>query len=428
MAIEIRRLVLNNILWLAGSIALAFVVWFFAVVQANPIVQTSFNNIAVQFEYDDGLIITNDPRDMVRVIIRAQQSVLGLLTREDIMVRADLRGRGPGLYTIPLSVEIARTAVADTQPAQITVQLERVEAQQKPVNIYVTAPPAVDYGHDDPVADVLQALVSGASGEVASVALVRADVDMSDRRSSFEVDVPLIAYDAQGQRVPDITVEPRTARVSVNIFQRDDVQPVSVRPNILVETLPRGYVLQSIRYEPQVVYLSGSPGELSALGGAISTEPVSLDGRTADFSISVPLALPSTGLLVLSDPSTITINVGITAQTRVLQLENIPLELVGVPAGFEVRVQPEAVSVVLNGPLTVREGITAQDVQALIDLSGAAAGTQERSPTILVKQGQVSVDTITILPPVINLTITGPTPTPGSNGATATPSPGAAGS
>ncbi len=399
----------QNVGWFLVSLLLALLVWATATLQSNPINQRSFNNIPVQIEVPSGLILTSPTRATARVFVRAQQSTLDLLASEDIVVRAELGDRREGTHTVPLSVTVNRSGAfsLDTQPTQITLVLEPIKTEQKPVTLVVTNPPPIDYTYEEPSSDVLQAQVSGALNRVLEVVELRGEVDLSNQRNPLSLDVPLYAVDIQGKRVNDVTVEPRTTRVQARIYPRDDVRQLSVRPNISIETLREGYVLTKISYEPQSVFVSGALSELSTIGATLETLPISLSDATRDFSVDVPLALPE-GVLLIGANNTVTVNIGIAAQTTVRQFDNIPVEYIGLTAGYSVTFTPDKISVVLSGPITQINSITSEDIHAIIDLNNVSPGNKEIEPRIVIQQGEIVPDNITPLPAVINVSISPP--------------------
>jgi YbbR domain-containing protein len=402
----------NNLVWLIACFMLAFVVWVIATVQNNPIVQETLQNIPIRIDVPEGYVLTTPPRTTsARVLVRGQAGSVSLLTPEDIILRADLTNATAGEYTVPLTATVNRPGVfgIDTQPTQLTISLEQVQQVQSPVEIHVTNPPPADYGYDAPISGIVQAQVSGAVSQVDEVAFVRGVVDLSAQRNPYEANVILVAMDANGQRVQDVTIEPRTTSVSVNIFARDDVRQIAVRPNIALNTLEEGYVLNSIRYDPQVIYLSGSALGLQAIGSTIDTAEISLENRTESFSTEVGLDIPS-GVLVLGDVNTITVTLGISAQTSVRQIDNVPVDVVGLPEGFEVSLTPNSILVVLNGPLNQIETITSENVNVIVDLSNFTEGITEVAPIITIFEAQNTIET-TPLPSTINVTITRTTET-----------------
>jgi YbbR domain-containing protein len=405
-----RPSVTNNLWWLLASFALAFVVWLVATIQSDPIMQQSYNNVPIQVIVPDGFVLTENPRTTARVIVRGQESALSLLTVDDIVLKADLTNRTGGAQTVALIPTINRqgTFTIDTQPTQLTMTMEQVQTVQKPISVLVTNAPPVDYAYDAPVTDVLQAEVRGASSKVAEVVSLKAELDLDNQRNPYETDLALVPIDVDGQRVLDVTVEPRNTHINVNIYARDDVRQVSVRPNIRLSTLESGYVLTSISYEPQVVYLSGNVGDLASIGATIDTESISLSGQTENLTIQVGLELPN-NLIVLNDRNIITVTLGISAQNSVRQIDNIPIEIIGLGEGSTAVITPNTLSVVLTGPITTLETITVSDIKAIVDLNNVPFGNSEVSPRIVIRQGEITLDT-TPLPAVISVNITPPTP------------------
>jgi hypothetical protein len=412
MAQGLQSNIINNVLWFMASLALAMLVWFVATLEANPVGQERYS-VNVQILKDDGTIITNNPRSSVQVFVQAQANVLNLLDGEDIVVTADVRGREPGTYTVPLEVTISRPARADTQPAQITIALEELVTRQKPVRVDIV-PPSANFVTQDLQQSVVQVEVSGSLERVSTVTELLASVDLSEQRAEGTVDrsIQLIPVDAAGNTVADVSIEPRNVNVSIAVVQRDDVREVNVRPFILFNTLSENYEFDNLNdWEPRSVLISGSPQDLEQLGSTVDTIPISLDGRTSNFVTEVPLDLPSGDFIVLSGNGTVTVDIAIREEATTISLENVPVNLIGVPDGFTAQASPQVISIVLNGPQSLLSGLSTDDIQAVVDMNGLAAGTSDVIPQISIRQGQINVDTINItpLPSRISVTMTIPT-------------------
>ncbi len=407
----VRQVIIRNMIWFGVSLLLAFMVWYLATLQADPIDRVVYRGIPILVTPDEGLIITSDALAPITVTVRARTSLLRLMTREDIVASVDLTDKGVGRHTVPLLVRINRpgNASLDTQPTQVTVELEQIEARQKSVTIVITQPSPVEVSNDAPTTDILQAEVRGAASQVAQVDHVQGQVDLSDQRSPFNVEVALVAVDANGAIVPDVTVTPNSAAVFVNIYQRPDVRPLTVRPNIMLETLVPGYVFTNLLTNPSVVYISGSPAVLASLGDTINTKPIDLTDRTEDFEVTVSLDLPDDNLLVLSGDNNITVDIGIEPQITVRQFDSIPITLIGEAATADYVILPPTISVVLNGPLVLLEDLTATDIQAVLDVNGLATGNYDLVPTIVIQQGDVVIENRQLLPATIDLAVSLPT-------------------
>lgn len=398
----------QNLIWFITSLVLSIVIWFIASLEVNPISEQTFENIPVDVIASDTMIITSVSTENVDVTVRSPETV----RRDDIVVQADLTGRSSGSYTIPLNVQVARTATGDTQPRQIVVVLEQAEIRLKPIEVDVQNT-AVSFSVEN-VQHELQAEVRGSLDAVTAVAALQATLDLQDQRTEGSIDrtLTLVAIDEGGNEVPNVTIEPRAVSVSADIRRRDDVREVAVNPRVLFEELPENFEFRSIDYDPRTVVISGSPDLLAQVGDTVDTQPISLENRTEGFTTEVALDLPSDELIVVSETGIVTVEIEIEEQTTSIALENIPVTLIGAPENMVVRGNPETISLVLSGPATLLEGITAQDVQVIASITVVEPGTYEITPTVSLRQGQISPSavSITLLPERVTVTINSPTP------------------
>jgi YbbR domain-containing protein len=405
--------VIGNIAWMIASVFLATGVWYIAVTSSDPITRRQFSTIAVQIVQDDSTVLTNSPTRFASVTIQAAQTVASSRRSDDVIVRADLTGLGAGIHTVPLDVTVAlpqseeqQRLIAQTQPAQITVELELKESFQKPLDIVISDVPPVGYTNDAPVPDIFQVLVSGASSVVSEVVSVRGFLDLSDERNPIETDIRLLAIDADDNRIEGVTIEPQTASVSVDITRRDDVKQVSVRPNILVGTQPEGYTLSTFSYEPQTIFIGGAPAQLDELQDTFLTMPINLQDRTTDFEVVVPVELPDDEIFVIGGDNNITVNISILAQIAVSQFDNISVGRIGLTEGYAVTIAPQTVSAIINGPSAFVDDLLASDIQVIVDLNGLEPGRYDLTPSIVISQGDLSETNASLLPAVVNVEIT----------------------
>ena len=409
----------GNLLWLLVSVILATGVWYIAVTSADPIHSRRFERVPIQFIPSDTTVLTNDPTSSVAVSLRGSQSVVSSRRSDDIVVRADLTLLGAGTHNVPLQVKIAqpetdtiRRLVAETQPSQIIVDLEPVEALNKPISISVVNPPPIGFRNDDPETEIFEVQVSGASSIVSEVVEIRGDVDLSSFRSPVDLDIRLYAVDADGRKVNDIALDQPTATVSVYISRRDDVRQIAVRPNILVRTLPIGYTLKTSSYDPERLFISGAPDQLADISDTLFTAPISLEDRQSDFSVTVPVQLPGDDLFVMGGDNIITVSIEILPITTSRQIDSIDVGYIGLAEGHVVSIVPQNVSAIVNGPVSLVNTLASDDLQVFVDLNSLAAGVYDVEPEIAINRGELSEDNVSLQPEELNVEITAPETTP----------------
>lgn len=416
-SIPVRQRIISNIVWFAGSLALAFVVWLFAVSARDPIEERRLAERAdIQFVFDnETMIMTSTSSETAIVRARGQRSNLSLLTVEDITVTADLSALPPGTHQVLLKADSRRDHISvDTVPRQVTIGLELRESRLVPITLDYAGELPAGFVMGDPQVSAMQTTVRGAASLVAQVEAASLQIALNNQRSPIVTNARLVPLDADGTVVQDVTLEPATVDVNISISQRPDVREVSVQPNLIgVDSLPEGYILTGLNYEPRSVLVSGPSTVLESLPETFFTAPIELSNQTADFEVSVPVVLPSRELVIISG-QTINVAVGITAQTANRQFDGVPIEIIGLGDGYTAAITPNEVTLLITGPQPTLDALRQQDLRAILDLNGLAAGTYQLSPEPSLALEQLSQVRISVLPASIDVRIEDSlaTPTP----------------
>ena len=398
-----RQVLLSNAIWLLASLLLSSFVWIIAVTEDAQ--ERRFTTLGVQVEFDDGLIITDQPTRNVRVTVRAPQDVLGLLTSEDIVVQADFTGLGPGTHTVELDTDISRRlALADTQPRQITVTFEEQLAQQVNVTFEITDPPPLDFDNGVPVFGESQVMVSGPRSEVQEVVAAVASFDLSDQQDTLEQLVRLTPVDVDGNVVDGVTLNPQNVTATIEMRRRDDVIRVSVSPDINFGTLQDGYVISGpILYDPPTVFVYGSPEDLAQIPSTLETEQIDLTDRLDDFEVNVPIILPEDlSSLRVNDEQSINVSLIIDAQITNRQLDDIPIVITGLNNGLTAEFAPTEASAVITGAQPILDDLQIEDITITLNLAGLGPGIHEVNAVASIG---MDVQSVAVLPPTIQVTI-----------------------
>jgi len=398
-----RQVLLSNAIWLLASLLLSSFVWIIAVTEDAQ--ERRFTTLGVQVEFDDGLIITDQPTRNVRVTVRAPQDVLGLLTSEDIVVQADFTGLGPGTHTVELDTDISRRlALADTQPRQITVTFEEQLAQQVNVTFEITDPPPLDFDNGVPAFGESQVMVSGPRSEVQEVVAAVASFDLSDQQDTLEQLVRLTPVDVDGNVVDGVTLNPQNVTATIEMRRRDDVIRVSVSPDINFGTLQDGYVISGpILYDPPTVFVYGSPEDLAQIPSTLETEQIDLTDRLDDFEVNVPIILPEDlSSLRVNDEQSINVSLIIDAQITNRQLDDIPIVITGLNNGLTAEFAPTEASAVITGAQPILDDLQIEDITITLNLAGLGPGIHEVNAVAGIG---MDVQSVAVLPPTIQVTI-----------------------
>lgn len=408
-----RRAVINNLMWFAGSLALAFFVWMIATLDSDPISERTFTGIPIRVEHDPGLVITAQRTTAATVRVRAPASTLEQLGADDIQVVANLGQLGPGEHIVNLEASVSRRARPDTAPRRISITLEAAQEKLVPVEAVITdaLPRGFEIQGGSPQLETNQVLVSGPKSLVEQVTAARVVLNLSQRRNPFTDELRLLPVDVDGNTVDNITVDPVTIAVTVPVQARSDIRQVSITPNILANTLPAGYALTSIEYDPQVILISGPPDALENAPGTVFTGAIDLTDRTTSFQITATVQLPNERLFVLGD-QTVNISVSIAPLLSSRQFDRVQIETLGLGEQYEAVVSPSEVTILLTGPQIMLDALEADDVRAVIDLNGLTEGNYQLAPDVMMNGDKAVLTNISILPADLDVVISAPSPTP----------------
>lgn len=395
----------RNLGWLLASFALAFGVWFVATLDQDPVDERIFPNVPILTTGAESLIITEQSREFATVTVRAPRTTLVRLSSDDIVVQARLEDLEPGEHSVELQTSVSRRAIPDTSPRLLYVRLEPLLEKDVLLAVAVTHPPprGFEIGEGGPQTEGQQAQVSGPQGKVEEVAAALLALNLSQQRSDFSEELTLQPVDANGDIVSGVTLTPATMPVTVPVRTRSDIRQVSVQP-VLADTLPEGYTLSSVTYNPQVVLVSGAPAALENAPDTLFTDPVSLAGRSKSFEVETRVSTAAEDLFVFGGQR-ITVAVGITPLLTSRQFDQVPVEFLGLAEERSATLSPEAVTVLITGARNALEGMSAADLHVLVDLQELEEGSHSVAPDVSLDLDSGDVENISILPAEVDVSI-----------------------
>jgi YbbR domain-containing protein len=180
----------------------------------------------------------------------------------------------------------------------------------------------------------------------------------------------------------------------------------------LTGTPAAGYSVRSATVDPSVVTVLGPADQIAALQ-VLPTIPVSLAGRSADFSTTVTYALPGGVTMAGSSSAVVTVHIAADRGSRAF---GIGLGLVGATADRTYVLSVPAVLVTLGGAGAALAAVDAATLQATVDVGSLPLGTSSVTVQFTPPTG---LTTVSISPGSVNVTVTAvatpppvPTPTP----------------
>jgi YbbR domain-containing protein len=377
------RWLLGNLGLILLSLTLAVLVWVVAVEQENPTLERRFPvPIPVTVSAPpEGLVAYDQSADQVYVTVRAPRSVWDVLQVTDLRATVSLNGLGEGLHQVAVRVDVARqpASVRLVEPESIDVHLEPQVAAALPVEARLEGSTALGYTARLPVVRPVSATVQGPASLVAQVTELVARVSVEGGRVDVEGEFELEPRDDGGEIIAYVTVSPATVSVYVPVEQLSGFRDRPVTALLEGQVAP-GYRISSVRVDPPVVTVYGTPDAISLLPGYLQTAPLNLEGAQGDVEVQLPLQTPE-GVSILEPVVTVRVTIvpleGSVTISRTVEIQRTP-------PGMTATVAPETVEVILSGPLPVLQELRETDVRVIVDLFGLTAGSHSVEPQVVV--------------------------------------------
>ena len=226
-----------------------------------------------------------------------------------------------------------------------------------------------------------EVVVKGGSDALDAIASVKALIDLEQQEFSeagtYDIDnIELAAYDSHGNRLDNIEIVPDTISATIVLDSYSKTVPLSVQTT---GTLVTGKSIASILINNTTSYSITIYGDESDLEN-IESIPVTIDvsdmGNESTRTYNVNIRRPNGVRDMSADSVEITATFGDEEQKTVVLTSNFAQRNIG--SGLTANpIAGQEISVQVKGVASVIEDITAEDIQAYIDLDGLTAGDYE---------------------------------------------------
>jgi YbbR domain-containing protein len=358
-------------------------------------------------------VLTGD-LGFVQVRYRAAQELLGNVVAEAAFVaRVDLStydmDDAPAPQVLDVDVRSLNESieVLSVEPATVRVEIDQRDQRMVPVEVdFGTVPEGLEVDEPETSEDEVQ--VRGPASIVAQVDRVVALVNIDASGIDFDRPVTVVPVDIEGQPIGVglVEVDPQTIAVRIDVQAVEETRTVPVRP-VIEGTPAPGFALEAFSVSPQVVTLRGLPAVLADIP-EIVTEPLSIEGASADDELEADLVLPDGVELIDGEPQvTVAVTIGPSVSSRTF-LVGVICENAGDNACL---LGIEQLSLTLSGPGDALSDLTAADVTPTVDAGGLAPGSYSLTP--VVPGLPDGVELIGISQATVPVTVVAPaTPTP----------------
>lgn len=314
-------------------------------------------------------------------------------------------GSGPRSVPIQLRAVDPRVRVVGFEPQAVTVDLDRID--EKTVSVEVDrgeAPANLELGAVTVAPSEVR--VIGPATVLTRVVAARATVIVQPSGIDVDQDIELVAIDSVGDAVPQVVLEPPTARITIPVFSARQSKTLPVSPQI-TGSPAAGFELTTAQVQPQFITVEGDVDELEPMQ-SIDTAPISVSGVSSPTTVEVGLALP-TGVVAL-DAQEVTVTIGVRAVTATRTFE-VGVRTVGVDPDLSYSIPIDRVLITVGGSPVDLDRLIGATLAVDLDVSSLGPGTTTVQVTATLPTG---VTLVAASPPTVDITVTTrPTPPPG---------------
>ena len=399
--------IIKNLPTLLTALAFAIAVWVFAVTESDPTETRTYPQALTMdiIGLSPDLMIVNEISDEIVLTLRAPTSILNQLEAESslVSVTLDLSDLEAGIHTLTpqVNVGLSPAEVARINPSSIFVKLESVVTETFPIETKPIGNPAIGFELQTPELSAEEALVTGPESLVDAIDKLVVEIDVENVSEDIQRTAKVIALDAEGNELTNVSVSPSPIQVKIPVVQRGGYRTVVVKIVTSGQIAP-GYKLTNIfALPPTVTIFSSDPALVETIPGFVETTPINLNGANDDMEIRVALNLPE-GINVVGSQN-ITVQIGIDPIESSVSFSDIPIHFEGLGQGLTATVSPEFVDVYLSGPLDILDELDPATITVVIDLSDRGPGTYQLAPEVLLDNAEIGVDAI--LPNTLEVTI-----------------------
>ena len=298
--------------------------------------------------------------------------------------------------------------IVDYQPQQISVTLDPVQTKNVAVRVNPGAIPS-GLSRGPMTLSVSQVQAIGAATALARVSTAEArGVRIDASGLDVSEDAPLVPVDASGAVVDNVTLNPPTVHVQIQVGSQLRTETVPVNPDV-VGTPAAGYYITSIDVTPPVVSVSGEADALAQLKGMVNTQPISIAGATGDVSIRIALSLPSG--VEAPDVTTIAVVVHLQSpsSTRTVTIGLVPD---GARSDRIYTLSTPSVTVTLGGATVDLNALDTSTLVGIVSVGNLDPGSHTVVITIYLPSG---IKMVAISPAQITVTVDIPPSPPPSD-------------
>lgn len=312
---------------------------------------------------------------VARVMVRGSRSALAFADDDDYSVSVNLGGKGPGTYTIPLTVGKLPKGIelVTVSPAQVQVVIDRLDSGTFDVGVVTQGKPAEGYELGAPVIQPSDSVkVTLPAQDLARVGSVKIFVNVDGEQETVrDKKARMIVFDKSGNEIKGASIEPETLDVEVPVKLPAKRVPLQIGYK---GELPDGLSLQAIDTAVKEVTVYGGRGQLDNVNLLAADVDLSQIRESGEVELEL---LPPEGMKAV-EPSKV--KVSVTLSSSDLKTLQVPVTFENVGGNLDAKLETpvgSTVAVQVRGTKDELESITAADIRAVANMQDLKEGSHK---------------------------------------------------
>ena len=369
------------------SLMFAILLWGYVLMTQNPPRVKTVTDVTVSIEGEADLTtrkltLRGDRAALledVSVRVRTELTSYADISADDITASINLsRITSTGKHTVRIHAKSSSGDVVSVSPSEIEVEIDTLTTRNIPIEIHEEGELPEGYWAGDVQLDSATVLLEGPGTDSAKIVKAIGTIDLTNRTESLNQSIMLALYDKEGNVVESsILFGGMPTVVAKQEILPSKLVPIDVDGAIIGrEELPENFEIASYgtSLESTLVRIVGDADVIQKIE-SLSLEPVDVTGCTESIQQELAINVPE-GIRIIGADS-VNLQVTIREKTAVLELTELPIEIVGLARKQTATLSQELANVTFSGRVSLLAGITRGDVKVYADVTGLAAGTHD---------------------------------------------------
>lgn len=248
-----------------------------------------------------------------------------------------------------------------------------------------------------PVLDLNEVTINASTEKLNSISMVKALIDVKDKKESFTTDAQVKIYDQEG-KLMDVVVTPSVINASVAISSPNRQVPLIIKP---IGSIPNNKAIDSITMDFESVTLYAPQDILNKI--SMIEVPINAESLTADTKLKVTIPTPEG----VRSMNTTTVNLDIKLKDKTTRsIEGSQIFFENNIKNYEINKPdnaPMVATVIIEGTQARLDAIDVSKIRVSLDMINISVGPQKVK---LVVEGPDSLVTYRLVSDEIDIVVT----------------------